>query len=120
MPQSAKPTRRLKILLVEDHADTLETVTLLLRRSGHEVFPTACCAEARTAGRISNVSRLFTATSSTLLLSNAQRAESREFSIWLDLSREIAADPPNFSTLTSAAQRTSATPRFGTGRLASL
>ena len=49
MIQSVKPTRRLKILLVEDHADTLETVTLLLRRSGHEVFPTACCAEARTA-----------------------------------------------------------------------
>ena len=43
------PTRRLKILLVEDHADTLETVTLLLRRSGHEVVPAACCADARSA-----------------------------------------------------------------------
>ena len=38
-----------RVLVLEDHADTLETVTLLLRRSGHEVFPTACCAEARTA-----------------------------------------------------------------------
>jgi len=43
------PARRLKILLVEDHADTLETVTLLLRRSGHEVVPAACCADARSA-----------------------------------------------------------------------
>jgi CheY-like chemotaxis protein len=49
MTHSAIPARRLRILLVEDHADTLETVTLLLRRSGHEVFPAACCAEARTA-----------------------------------------------------------------------
>jgi DNA-binding response OmpR family regulator len=39
----------MKILLVEDHLDTLETVTLLLRRSGHEVLPTANCAEARSA-----------------------------------------------------------------------
>ena len=49
MTHSVVPARRLRILLVEDHADTLETVTLLLRRSGHEVFPAACCAEARTA-----------------------------------------------------------------------
>jgi DNA-binding response OmpR family regulator len=41
----------MKILLVEDHADTLETVTLLLRRSGHEVLPTATCAEARSAAQ---------------------------------------------------------------------
>ena len=41
----------MKILLVEDHVDTLETVTLLLRRSGHEVLPTATCAEARSAAQ---------------------------------------------------------------------
>lgn len=40
-------TRRLRILLIEDHADTLETVTLLLRKSGHDVVSAANCAEAR-------------------------------------------------------------------------
>ena len=39
--------RKLRILLIEDHADTLETVTLLLRRFGHDVVPAACCADAR-------------------------------------------------------------------------
>ncbi|HEY7118098.1 MAG TPA: response regulator [Tepidisphaeraceae bacterium] len=34
-------------MLIEDHADTLETVSLLLRKSGHEVVTAACCAEAR-------------------------------------------------------------------------
>jgi CheY-like chemotaxis protein len=47
--------KRLKILLVEDHADTLETVTLLLRSSGHEVFPATCCAEARSAANAQSV-----------------------------------------------------------------
>jgi len=46
-----KLSKRMKILLVEDHVDTLETVTLLLRRSGHEVLPTATCAEARSAAQ---------------------------------------------------------------------
>ena len=41
------PTRRLRILLIEDHADTLETVTLLLRKSGHDVLSAANCAQAR-------------------------------------------------------------------------
>ena len=41
------PTRRLRILLIEDHADTLETVTLLLRKSGHDVVAAANCAQAR-------------------------------------------------------------------------
>jgi CheY-like chemotaxis protein len=39
--------RRLRIMLIEDHADTLETVSLLLRKCGHEVVTAACCAEAR-------------------------------------------------------------------------
>src|SRR4051812_19683199 len=41
------PGRRLRILLIEDHADTLETVTLLLRKSGHDVVSAANCAQAR-------------------------------------------------------------------------
>ena len=49
MVQSAYRVRPLKILLVEDHVDTLETVTLLLRKAGHEVYPANCCAQARTA-----------------------------------------------------------------------
>jgi CheY-like chemotaxis protein len=40
-------TRRLRVLLIEDHADTLETVTLLLRKSGHDVLAAANCAQAR-------------------------------------------------------------------------
>jgi CheY-like chemotaxis protein len=40
-------SRRLRVLLIEDHADTLETVTLLLRKSGHDVVTASCCAEAR-------------------------------------------------------------------------
>ena len=47
MSISTTPTRRLRILLIEDHADTLETVTLLLRKSGHDVVSAANCAEAR-------------------------------------------------------------------------
>ena len=39
--------RKLRILLIEDHADTLETVTLLLRKFGHDVLPAANCAQAR-------------------------------------------------------------------------
>jgi CheY-like chemotaxis protein len=39
--------RKLRILLVEDHADTLETVTLLLRKFGHHVLAAANCAQAR-------------------------------------------------------------------------
>jgi CheY-like chemotaxis protein len=39
--------RKLRILLIEDHADTLETVTLLLRKFGHDVVPAANCAQAR-------------------------------------------------------------------------
>jgi CheY-like chemotaxis protein len=41
-------SRRLRILLIEDHADTLESVTLLLRKFGHDVLPAASCAQART------------------------------------------------------------------------
>lgn len=46
-PSQAK--RKLRILLVEDHADTLETVSLLLQRVGHEVVRAACCEAARRA-----------------------------------------------------------------------
>jgi CheY-like chemotaxis protein len=41
--------RKLRILLVEDHVDTLETVSLLLTRVGHEVVSAACCEAARKA-----------------------------------------------------------------------
>lgn len=47
--KTGPPRRKLRILLVEDHADTLETVSLLLRRVGHEVLPAACCQAARKA-----------------------------------------------------------------------
>jgi CheY-like chemotaxis protein len=43
--------RKLRILLVEDHADTLETVSMLLQRVGHEVVPAACCEAARQAAQ---------------------------------------------------------------------
>jgi CheY-like chemotaxis protein len=48
MTRVTTAARRLKILVIEDHADTLETVTLLLRRFGHDVVGAACCDEART------------------------------------------------------------------------
>jgi CheY-like chemotaxis protein len=47
MTNTPTPTRKLRILLVEDHADTLESVTLLLRKFGHEVLTAANCAQAR-------------------------------------------------------------------------
>src|SRR4051812_37046496 len=47
MTPTSTPGRRLRVLLIEDHADTLETVTLLLRKSGHDVVSAANCAQAR-------------------------------------------------------------------------
>ena len=47
MIHPSPPSRRLRILLIEDHPDTLETVTLLLRKFGHDVHPAASCADAR-------------------------------------------------------------------------
>ncbi len=48
-PRYGSARRKLRILLVEDHADTLETVSLLLKRVGHDVVSAACCAAAREA-----------------------------------------------------------------------
>jgi CheY-like chemotaxis protein len=47
--KTSQTRRKLRILLVEDHADTLETVSMLLQRVGHEVVPAACCEAARKA-----------------------------------------------------------------------
>ena len=48
--------RTLQILLIEDHADTLETVALLLRRAGHHVHTAKTVAEARrTAAQLTAV-----------------------------------------------------------------
>ncbi len=40
-------SRRLRILLVEDHPDTAKQLTRLLRRAGHEVVPVSSIKEAR-------------------------------------------------------------------------
>jgi DNA-binding response OmpR family regulator len=40
---------RARILVVEDHADTLRALTLLISRQGYEVVPADCCRSARLA-----------------------------------------------------------------------
>jgi signal transduction histidine kinase/ActR/RegA family two-component response regulator len=51
-PASAAPVARLRILLVEDHADTLLVLQRVLARRGHEVFPATSAASAmEVAGR---------------------------------------------------------------------
>jgi DNA-binding response OmpR family regulator len=47
MALDGNPPKKLRILLIEDHADTLETVALLLRRAHHEVHTAKTCTEAR-------------------------------------------------------------------------
>ena len=48
------PARRLRILYVEDHADTLAVVARLLRLAGHTVAPADSCAAARAAAAAGN------------------------------------------------------------------
>jgi PAS domain S-box-containing protein len=52
-PEERGPARSLRILLVDDHADTLGTMARMLRRAGHEVTTAASVAsalEAATSG----------------------------------------------------------------------
>lgn len=48
-PAVPVPSRPLRILLVEDNADTLRYLTLVLRRLGHDVHPVSTLADARSA-----------------------------------------------------------------------
>lgn len=49
-PQAAAPHGQ-RILLVEDHADTLKVLARLLRADGHHVVTACCLQEALRAGR---------------------------------------------------------------------
>lgn len=56
MGSAGQPPQKLRILLIEDHVDTLETVALLLRRAGHDVLEAKSCGDARTcAAKAGNV-----------------------------------------------------------------
>jgi CheY-like chemotaxis protein len=53
-PNDAKPSPKgcFRILLVEDHGDTLDAVARLLRSGGHEVTSAKSCAEARQLAKL--------------------------------------------------------------------
>jgi CheY-like chemotaxis protein len=57
-PGADDENRPLRILLVDDHADTLKVMRRILERSGHAVTPASNVAEARTAAALSNIDLL--------------------------------------------------------------
>jgi CheY-like chemotaxis protein len=46
-PAQAPTPKRCRVLLIEDHADTRDSLTILLTRRGHLTLPAANCHDAR-------------------------------------------------------------------------